>query len=243
MLSRIKKAIILTALMLIATACAPKMQVPVAQSGQSKTKTASDAGTEDAAKAGTASAAGTEEAGKADTDEKETTTDSAQETTEAPETADEAVFPAVDFTLTDQYGNTHTLSDYKGSVVFLNFWATWCPPCRAEMPDIQKLYEEYEAAEDDSVVILGVAAPGLGGEKDIAGITEFLSDNGYTYPVVMDETGDLFMQYYVFSYPTTYMIDREGNVFGYLTGSMPESTMRDVIEQTLTGVRKQPNNG
>ena len=167
----------------------------------------------------------------------------AEQPAETAQTEESEDPPAPDFTLTDQYGNTHTLSDYKGSVVFLNFWATWCPPCRAEMPDIQKLYEEYEAAEDDSVVILGVAAPGLGGEKDIAGITEFLSDNGYTYPVVMDETGDLFMQYYVFSYPTTYMIDRDGNVFGYLTGSMPESTMRDVIEQTLTGVRKQPDNG
>lgn len=239
MLSKTKKAVVLTALMLIATACAPKMQMPEAQTEQSKTKAASDAGTKDAAKAETASAAGTEDAANADTGGKESGADSTQGEAADKETA----MPAVDFTLTDQYGNTHTLSDYKGSVVFLNFWATWCPPCRAEMPDIQKLYEEYEAAEDDSVVILGVAAPGLGGEKDIAGITEFLSDNGYTYPVVMDETGDLFMQYYVFSYPTTYMIDREGNVFGYLTGSMPESTMRDVIEQTLTGVRKQPDNG
>lgn len=146
--------------------------------------------------------------------------------------------PAVDFTLNDQYGNTHTLSDYKGRVVFLNFWATWCPPCRAEMPDIQKLYREYEEAGDDSVVILGVAAPGLGQEKDIDGITAFLEENGYTYPVVMDETGDVFLHYYVYSYPTTYMIDKEGNVFGYLTGSMPESTMRSIIEQTLSGVRE-----
>ena len=60
--------------------------------------------------------------------------------------ADEATtekIAAPDFTLTDQYGNTHSLSDYKGKIIFLNFWATWCPPCRAEMPDIQALYEEY----------------------------------------------------------------------------------------------------
>ena len=97
----------------------------------------------------------------------------AQEEANAPEEAEDApkeVFPAPDFTLTDQYGNTHTLSDYQGKVVFLNFWATWCPPCRAEMPDIQKLYEEYSAEEDPEVVFLGVASPGIGGEEDAEGL-------------------------------------------------------------------------
>ena len=56
----------------------------------------------------------------------------------------EKLTPAVDFNLTDQYGNTHTLSQYKGKTIFLNFWGTLCPPCRAEMPDIQKLYEEFD---------------------------------------------------------------------------------------------------
>ena len=66
--------------------------------------------------------------------------------------------PLADLELTDQFGNTHTLADYKGKVVFLNFWATWCGPCRNEMPDIQKLYEEYSAqGADAQVVILGVA--------------------------------------------------------------------------------------
>ena len=149
--------------------------------------------------------------------------------------ADQNTTPAPDFTLTDQYGNTHTLSDYKGSVVFINFWATWCPPCRAEMPDIQKLYEEYKEAGDDSVVILGVAAPGLRSEKDRDGIVSFLNENGYTYPVLMDETGEQFLNYYVFSYPTTFMIDRDGNVFGYVSGSLPEETMREIIRKTLAG--------
>ncbi len=69
--------------------------------------------------------------------------------------------PAIDFTLTDQYGNSHTLSDYKGKTVFLNFWATWCPPCRAEMPDIQKLYEEYDTEGDDALIVLGIASPDI----------------------------------------------------------------------------------
>lgn len=88
---------------------------------------------------------------------------SGQETAEEPAEAEAVAAP--DFTLTDQYGVAHTLSDYRGKVVFLNFWATWCPPCRAEMPDIQKLYESYGGAEDAEVVILAVATPGVGGEQ------------------------------------------------------------------------------
>lgn len=151
--------------------------------------------------------------------------------------AEEQKFPAIDFTLTDQFGETHTLSDYKGKTVFLNFWATWCPPCRAEMPDIQKLYEEYQEAGDDSVVILGVAAPDYGGEGSQEEIETFLVENGYTYPVVMDEGGAFFMQYGVFSYPTTFMIDKEGNVFGYASGQLNEVLMRDIIKQTVEGKR------
>lgn len=141
--------------------------------------------------------------------------------------------PAIDFTLTDQFGVSHTFSDYKGKTVFLNFWATWCPPCKAEMPDIQKLYEEYKEAGDDSVVILGVAAPDYGGESSQEEITAFLEENGYTYPVVMDAGGALFQQYGVFSYPTTFMIDTDGNVYGYASGQLSEEQMRDIIQQTI----------
>ena len=142
--------------------------------------------------------------------------------------------PSVDFTLTDQFGNSHTLSDYKGKTVFLNFWATWCPPCRREMPDIQKLYERYQAEEDPEVVILGVAAPDYGDEGSRAEIARFLEENGYTYPVVMDEGGELFMTYGVFSYPTTFMIDRDGNVFGYAAGQLSMEMMESIIRQTVT---------
>ena len=151
------------------------------------------------------------------------------------EAAKETELPAIDFELTDQYGVTHRLSDYKGKIVFLNFWATWCPPCRAEMPDIQKLYESYQQEEDSEVVILGIAAPGYGNELDERGIKDFLEENGYTYPVVMDEGGKMFLSYYITAVPTTYMIDRNGNVFGYLAGSMSLETMQDIITQTKEG--------
>lgn len=146
--------------------------------------------------------------------------------------------PAIDFTLTDQYGNSHTLSDYKGKTVFLNFWATWCGPCRAEMPDIQKLYEEYQEQEDPEVVILGIAAPHYGYEGSQEDIEAFLEENEYTYPVVMDPGGKIFEEYGVYSFPTTFMIDTEGNVFGYASGQLNEDIMRDIIEQTVTGKRR-----
>lgn len=162
---------------------------------------------------------------------------SAAEAESEPVGQTETAVAAPDFTLTDQYGVERSLSDYRGKVVFLNFWATWCPPCRAEMPDIQKLYEAYGGAEDAEVVILAVATPDVGGETDEAGVTAFLEENGYTYPVVMDPTGQVLYDYGITAFPTTFMIDAEGNVFGYVTGAMSAETMQSIIDQTVAGVR------
>lgn len=164
--------------------------------------------------------------------------DTSDDEAEKEEASENPVVPAIDFTLKDQFGKEHTLSDYKGKTVFLNFWATWCGPCRSEMPDIQKLYESYDTEGDDAVVILGVTAPGLGQEKDEAGIKAFLDENGYTYPTLMDTNGEIFAEYGISSFPTTFMIDREGNIFGYVSGALNEDMMRNIINQTLEGKRK-----
>lgn len=159
---------------------------------------------------------------------------------EASSNANNDKTPAIDFELKDQYGKTHKLSDYKGKVVFLNFWATWCPPCKMEMPDIQKIYEKYEKqGEKSEVVILSVAAPNTQDEKDIDGIKAFLEENGYTYPVLMDDGGYTFGAYRISSLPTTFMIDKEGNVFGYVQGGLTQEAMESIIEQTITGKRKE----
>ncbi|MBU3878636.1 redoxin domain-containing protein [Faecalicatena sp. AGMB00832] len=144
---------------------------------------------------------------------------------------------AIDFELKDQYGNVHKLSDYKGKTIFMNFWATWCPPCRAEMPDIQKLYESYQKEEDPEVVILGIAGPGYGQEKSEDEVKQFLTDNGYTYPVLMDNGGSLFEQYGIYSFPTTFMITKEGKIFGYVSGQLSEEIMKNIIAQTISGKR------
>lgn len=163
-----------------------------------------------------------------------TDVDTENEAGSSSDANEENLTPAYDFELKDQYGNTHRLEDYRGKVIFLNFWGTWCPPCRAEMPDIQKLYEEYSAQGDEAeVVILGAAAPEMGQEGDISSITQFMEENGYNYPVLMDENWEMFNWYGITSFPTTFMIDKEGNVYGYVTGQMSEDIMRSIIRQTL----------
>ncbi len=199
-------------------------------SGQSSEETGKDSGTEEESEiednSNEDTASGTPDEADADT--------GTEESPQAEESAAETV-PAPDFTLLDQYGNSHTLSDYKGKTVFLNFWATWCPPCRAEMPEIQEIYEEYGENNSD-VIILGIASPEVGQEGSAEDIAAFLSENNYTYPVVMDTDGIMSYYYGISAYPTTFMIDKDGNVYGYVPGQITKDIMQSIIEQTASGV-------
>ena len=146
---------------------------------------------------------------------------------------------APDFTAKLNNGETFTLSDKKGQVILLNFWATWCPPCKAEMPDIQKLYEKSSTEGEDAVIVLGVAAPNMGQEGSEEEIAAFMEEKGYTYPVLMDTEGELFASYGIMSFPTTFMIDRDGNVFGYVSGMLSADMMDSIVRQTLDGKMDQ----
>ncbi len=176
----------------------------------------------------------------------ETQATSAPEPGKAPEIQAEKeerpLFPAPDFTLTDQYGEEHSLSDYRGKTVFLNFWASWCGPCKNEMPHIQDLYEEYEENTGEELVVLTVANP----KNDLypynqdgtqEEVEQFLTDNGYTFPCLMDTTGAVFGAYGVRAFPTTFMIDKDGNLFGYVTSQLTREMMDSIIQQTITGER------
>lgn len=154
-----------------------------------------------------------------------------------PAQSSDKIVPAFDFSLRDQYGNLHTLSDYKGKVVFLNFWATWCPPCRSEMPHIQELYQQYGENSGD-LVILGISNPKTAAnpqaqDKSPEEITAFLKENGYSFPSVFDETGEVFTNYYISSFPTTFMIGKDGNIFGYVSGALTKDMMLNIIRQTM----------
>ena len=124
-----------------------------------------------------------------------------------------------------------SLADYHGKVVFLNFWATWCPPCQREMPEIQKLSEKYQNSED--IAILTVVMPG-GQEMDAAGIKKFLKEKGFTMPVIFDD-GRLSSSFQITSLPTTYMLDRDGNVYGFVVGQLSSDMMENIIDRTLKG--------
>ena len=175
----------------------------------------------------------------------ESDTASESDSAENSEAKEEPVkTPAFDFTLTDQFGNEHTLSDYKGKVVFLNFWATWCPPCQMEMPDIEEIYQEFDKNEGD-IVILGISNPSSAEYPDNADkskeeVLAYLEDNKYTFPIVFDETGEVLQDYFISAFPTSFFIDKEGNFFGYATGLMTKSQIYQALEQALAAT-EQPS--
>ena len=151
------------------------------------------------------------------------------ENSQSEPSEEEEKIEAVEFTLYDQYGKEHKLSDYKGKTVFLNFWATWCPPCKEEMPYIEELYKEYNKNRDD-VIILGVASPNLGSEGSKEDIEKFLNEEGYTFPVIFDEGGSQIYQYGISSFPSTFIIDKDGYITKYVPGAMDKETMKNLIE-------------
>ncbi|NNM66705.1 MAG: TlpA family protein disulfide reductase [Spirochaetales bacterium] len=108
-------------------------------------------------------------------------------------------------------GKTVELADYKGKVILLNFWATWCPPCRAEMPTIEKLYQALK--NEQNFVFLAVDA-----HEKPAQVKSFIQKTGYSFPVLLDTTGEADAEYSVQAIPTTYLIDRSGHVLGGAAG-------------------------
>ncbi|MGN1177755.1 MAG: cytochrome c biogenesis protein CcdA [Candidatus Ornithospirochaeta sp.] len=150
---------------------------------------------------------------------------------ETIEEAEPSDLELLSYSFLDQYGKIHRLSSYKGKVIFLNIWATWCGPCRSEMGEIEALYNKYKERED--VVILSVAFPNQSGEGNTTYIKSYMKDNGYTYPVLFDNSGKLLYILGIKAFPTTFLFDKEGNVYGYYPGAMDGATMEKLIEATL----------
>ena len=125
--------------------------------------------------------------------------------------------PAPDFTLADLDGNQVSLSDFRGKTVFINFWATWCPPCREEMPAIEALYQQYK---DKDVVVLGVDILETEGE-----VRQFVEEGGYSWTFVIDTTGEVTASYGVPAIPTSFFIDKEGVIRAVSIGAMTKGAM------------------
>ena len=126
-----------------------------------------------------------------------------------------------DFELEDLNGNKVALSDYKGKKVYLNFWATWCPPCKAEMPDMEKLYQE---TKDTGLIMLAV---NVGEDKKT--VQDFITSSGYNFPVLLDVTGEVSQLYQVTGIPTSYFIDTEGYLDDGATGSVSLEAMKEFV--------------
>ena len=121
-------------------------------------------------------------------------------------------FAAPIFTLAEQNGHPVTLSDTRGKVVILNYWASWCPPCRAEMPAIQQVYQNYQ---EQGLVVLAIKAS----NQDTPGAMQaFLGSFTHSYPILLDPNGEVGRLYAVHSLPTTFFIGRDGIIRDLVVG-------------------------
>jgi peroxiredoxin len=143
--------------------------------------------------------------------------------------APQAGFLAPDFTLNTTSGESFTLSEQKGQAVLVNIWATWCPPCEAEMPAIEKMYKEYK---DQGFIVLAVNSTS---QDDPFNIAPFVEEHGLTFPILLDETADVARSYQVRSLPSSYFINRQGIITEVVIGGpMSEALLRTRIEKALS---------
>ncbi len=138
------------------------------------------------------------------------------------------------FQLEDLDGTTHALEDYRGKVVVLDFFTTWCTYCKQTLPDLQAIYEEMGENQGD-VVILGVANPATKEHPDNADVSEgmvgsFLKGLGVTYPTLLDETGDVLSDYQVTGFPTTAIIGPDGTLVKYVPGAVSKDVLENYID-------------
>lgn len=132
---------------------------------------------------------------------------------------------APDFTVTDGGGNRVSTADLSGKPVILNFWATWCPPCRSELPAFDKLYRQY--GNEVSFMMIDLTD---GYRETVEGVKKFISENGYTFPVYYDTEGSAAEAYNVSSIPFTVAVGRNGNIVGTHLGAMSEAALEKLIK-------------
>ena len=133
---------------------------------------------------------------------------------------------APEFELLTLDGKKVKLSDFASKKIILNFWATWCPPCRAEMPHMEKFYKDYEKKD---VVVLAVNLTQT--EKKRSDVTAFVQDFGLTFPIVMDEDGNVMNKYQIVAYPTSYIMDSKGIIKEKFQGAINYEVMEKAISK------------
>ena len=132
---------------------------------------------------------------------------------------------APDFTLVDLEGNQVSLSDFRGETVFINFWATWCPPCRAEMPEMEAIYQEYK---DQDVAVIGVDIRETKEE-----VLQYIQEGGYSWTFVLDTTGEVTTNYQITGIPSSFFIDREGIIRAMNIGAITKRAMEANLAKAM----------
>ena len=131
---------------------------------------------------------------------------------------------APDFELETLDGKTVKLSDYEGEKVIVNFWATWCPPCREEIPDLQKLYDN----KDIEILAIDLTET----EQSMEDVEEFVFDEfEMAFPVLLDEESKIAEMYQVMAYPTSYLVDTEGTIQFLAMGAMTYEQMEKEVDK------------
>ena len=145
--------------------------------------------------------------------------------------------------LIDQYGKKHNLQDYKGKVIMINFWVSWCSDCKKEIPKVVELYKEYGENKKD-LIILGVVTPiseKYPDNKDRINkkaLLKHITDNKYIFPSLFDETGKTYAEYEIEEYPSTFIIDRNGYLKVYVKGAISKEELKQNIDKVLTSIQK-----
>jgi peroxiredoxin len=141
-------------------------------------------------------------------------------------------FSAPDFTLDLLSSGQITLSNLRGQVVMVNLWASWCPPCREEMPAIENVYQEYK---HQGLEVLAVNTTYQDNEAEVAA---FVKQYGLTFPILLDKTGAVSNRYQLRGLPSTYFVDRKGVIRSVVVGGpMSEALIRSKIQDLLEGTR------
>ena len=145
--------------------------------------------------------------------------------------------------LVDQYGKKHNLQDYKGKVVMINFWVSWCSDCKGEMPKVVELYKEYGENKKD-LIILGVATPiskeypNNKDKIDKKALLKYIADNKYIFPSLFDETGKVYKEYEIDEYPSTFILNENGHLRDYIKGAVSKEELKESIDKVLNSVQK-----